>query len=1035
MLHRLLSNHVLANLAFALVLLVGTLAYQQLPREKDPTINFNWIQVLTQMPGASAEDVEKLITDPLEEAVQKVSDIKFISSNSREGTSSILVRFNDMDEAAFDKRVNDLRREIQNKENAELPEEAESPEIFEITTANAFPTASLVVSGQADDENLRRQARNVKKDLERIAGVDDVLALALHDPEIQVHFRPERLEALGVTAHDVAETVQAYFRDTSAGTAAIGAEQWLVRVVGTDSDPGYLAQLPVITARGEVPLGSVAEIVRGREKPAELVRFDGRPAVLLSVNKKAGTNTLELLDRVNAYLEQRNALADATGVRLVLLDDRTEVTREAIRVMQNNALLGLALVLVVTWIFLGWRMALLISLGIPFSLAGAFWVLDAAGQTLNNSVLLGVVIVLGMLVDDAVVVVESIYYHLHRGLDAMRAALQSLREVFAPVTASVLTTIAAFLPLMLMPGIVGKFMFVIPLVVTMALAISMFEAFWMLPAHVAALRINFNRPSRVHRARMRATHWLQVKYGRALIAVMRRPGRSLAVAVLLFAAALGALAAGAVHVNFFAFDPFRLYYVNVQMPVGSSLEDTLEVAGRIEQKVLHHVQPGEVRATAVYAGQMFTETEPFFGEHRGQVMVSLNPWHEGLRSVDEMIEAMRDDVLNTAGPARISFLRLSDGPPTTKPINIKVRGDDFAEVRTAADALQGILRSIPAVSDVSDDSSDGRMELVLRLNTDAVKRAGLHPAVVTRTLRTMMDGEIVARMQDQGEKVEVRVRARPDRRQDIQSILRQAVPLPDGSQIALGQLVHYETAQGKGNIRHYNLRRTITVDANIDKARMDTVAANNRVKEAWAEIAAAHPNISLDFSGELDDIQESLDAMLSLFLLGVGLIYLILGTQFRSYWQPFMILATVPMAFIGVVLGLMVTRNPLSLFTLYGVVALAGVAVNSAIVLISAANERLEQGMSVLHAILYAARRRVIPVLITSLTTIAGLFSLAMGWGGHSLVWGPVATAIVWGLGFSTLLTLFVIPLLYRFFMRRSDRREMRSTRQPELVN
>lgn len=1034
MLRKILENHVLANLAFALVLVMGVLAYQQLPREKDPTINFNWVQVLTMLPGASAEDVEKLVTDPLEEAVQKVSDIKFISSNSREGMSSILLRFQDIDEDTFDKRLNDLRREIQNKENTELPEEAESPQIVEITTANAFPTAMLVVSGQADDENLRGQARNVKKDLERIAGIDRVVALALHDPEIQVHFLPERLEALGLTAHDLADTVQGYFRDASAGTATIGNQQWLVRLVGTDSDPGYLAQLPIITAQGEVPLGGVAEVARGREKPAELVRFNGQPAVLLYISKKARTNTLELLDRVNAYIEGRNSLADATGVRITLLDDRTEVTREAIGIMESNALFGLALVLLVTWVFLGWRISLLISLGIPFSLAGTFWVLNALGQTLNNSVLLGVVIALGMLVDDAVVVVESIYYHLHRGLGALKAAVLALREVFAPVTSSVLTTIAAFLPLMLMPGIVGKFMLVIPLTVTLALAISLIQAFWMLPTHVSALRISFDRPSRVHRLRMRMTRRLQVRYGRALIAVMRRPALSLSAVALLFVAALSTVATGLVRVNFFAFDPFRLYYINVQMPVGSSLEESIEAAYRIEQKVLRHAAPGELRASAVYAGQMFTETEPFFGDHYAQVMVSLNSWREGLRSVDEMIEAMRADVLNTPGPAHISFLRISDGPPTTKPINIKVRGDEFAEIRAAVGALQEILRTMPAVSDISDDSSEGRMELVVRLNADAIKRAGLHPAVVARTLRMMMDGEIVASMQDQGEKVEVRVRARPDRMQDIQAILRQAVSLPGGGQIALGQLVHYETGQGKGNIRHYNLRRTITVEANIDKNRMDTVAANNRVKEEWAKIAGTYPNINLDFSGELDDIQESLDAMATLFLLGVGLIYLILGTQFRSYWQPFMILATVPMAFTGVALGLLITRNPLSLYTMYGVVALAGVAVNAAIVLISAANGRLAAGMSVQHAILYAARRRVIPILITSLTTIAGLFSLAAGWGGRSLVWGPVATAIVWGLAFSTLLTLFVIPLLYRLFMRKRDRRTLYSEKA-EAIN
>jgi len=235
-------------------------------------------------------------------------------------------------------------------------------------------------------------------------------------------------------------------------------------------------------------------------------------------------------------------------------------------------------------------------------------------------------------------------------------------------------------------------------------------------------------------------------------------------------------------------------------------------------------------------------------------------------------------------------------------------------------------------------------------------------------------------------------------------------------------LVTADYGSGQYNIRHYNFRRSITMEADIDETLVDTVQANQMIEQEWQRINSNYPSIDLDFAGQLDDIQESLDALWVLFILGVGCIYLILGTQFRSYWQPFIILVTIPLAFTGVVLGLLVTGNPMSLYTLYGVVALAGISVNAAIVLISAANQRLEKGMTLLHAIIYAARRRVIPILITSFTTIAGLFSLAVGLAGHSLLWGPVATAIVWGLAFSTCLTLIVIPLLYRTFMRNSYR-------------
>jgi len=285
----------------------------------------------------------------------------------------------------------------------------------------------------------------------------------------------------------------------------------------------------------------------------------------------------------------------------------------------------------------------------------------------------------------------------------------------------------------------------------------------------------------------------------------------------------------------------------------------------------------------------------------------------------------------------------------------------------------------------------------------------------------VVNEEPVTRLQDEGEEVTVRVRAKPGAIRDIESLLAHSIPAPDGTLVPLSALLIPTLQEGVGNIRHYDFRRTITVESDIEKGLTDTRTANIYILEEWEKINAQFPNINLDFSGELDDINESLGSIGTLMLFGVLLMYAILGTQFRSYFQPLLILVTVPMAFTGVVIGLLVTSNPLSLYTLYGVVALAGIAVNAAIVLISAANTRLKSGMSVLHATLYAARRRVVPILITSTTTVAGLFSLATGLGGKSLLWGPVATAIVWGLIVSTALTLFVVPLLYRQFMRYSQ--------------
>jgi multidrug efflux pump subunit AcrB len=1017
MFSRFIQNHVLANLFFLMVIALGTISYLTLPREQDPTINFNWIQITTSLPGASAIDIEKRITDPLEDVIRSISDIKFVSSNSREGISSILIRFNEISERIFDKRIADLRREIQNKQN-ELPEDASDPFIFEITTDNAYPTASIVAISAASDENLRIQSERLKKEIEQIRGIDRVITTALDDPELQVLFDPQKLQHFGIKPSDLADTVRSYYKDTPAGSLKVQQQEWFIRLSGANADPSALARLPVLTAQGEVPLSEIAEVRRGREKAEQLVNYNGQAAVLFAITKKPKANTLELVEELNEFIAGRNIYTDSTGVQLVLIDDSTEVTRKSINVMQNNALVGLAFVLFVTWFFLGFNIAALTSIGIPFILAGTFWVISMMGQSLNIMVLLGIVISLGMLVDDAVVVVEAIYHRLARGVDRVTASIEALKEVATPVTTAVLTTMSAFLPLVLMPGIMGQFMMVVPLVVSIGLAISLVEAYWMLPAHVIAARTHFKKPSKMHLFRTHITHHLQIYYIRSLIKVMRYPKRAMALIVLPFFLALGSIAAEMVKIDFFASDPIRKFYINIEMAPGTTLEDTLETTLKIESLARSLMSEEETRAVVSYAGQMFTETEPFFGNSYGQTMISLEPNNDDtLRHVDTVLDEIRKAVIDFPGPINISFFRMSGGPPTAKPINIKVRGDDLAQIQIAANALKDILRNIPAIKDITDDAAKGRNELNLVFDSYAIQNSGLTPTDIARNLRLLVDGEIVAAMQHQGEELEVRVKASPREMHSVESVLFTQIVLPDGDIRPLSYFLSDETGTGPGNIRHYNYRRAITIEADLDKKLMNTVEANELIKQRWLDISHQFSENDLNFSGQLDDIEESLDSMLTLLLFGVLLIYAILGTQFKSYFQPLIIISTIPMAFTGVTLGLLITGNPLSLFTLYGVVALAGIAVNAAIVLISAANTRLHAGMSITHATIYAARRRIIPILITTLTTIAGLSSLALGLGGKSLIWGPVATAIVWGLAFSSMLTLYAIPLLFRIFV------------------
>ncbi|MEO5376196.1 MAG: efflux RND transporter permease subunit [Magnetococcus sp. DMHC-6] len=1019
MLRPLLQNHVFANLTFALILITGFLAYFLLPRQQDPDMNFNWIQIVTLYPGASAEDIEKLITDPLEEAIEKVADIRFVSSDSQNGTSTILVRFNEIDAHTFDKRINDLRREVANKE-PELPAQIVSPFILEITSSNGFPSAIVVIQGQEDDENLRRQALHVQKDIEQLKGVDMVLPIALRDPEIQIRFFPERLANLKITPMQVADAIRARFRDVSAGAMTVDGKNWLLRLEGTTPDPDELARWTLPSLQGEIPLSRIAEVVRSREKPAYQVRYQGKPAVLLSITKQVGQNSLTLTDRIRQYIEQRQELHGVTGVAVVLADDQTSTVRNALSVMESNALLGLMLVLLVTWLFFGGRIAFLVSLGIPFALAGTFALLYSLGESLNVMVLLGVVIALGMLVDDAVVVVEAIFIRLQTGSKPLEACIAALQEVALPVASSSLTTIAAFLPLMLLPGILGKFMRVIPLVVTLSLIISLVEAFWMLPTHVTVIKMNINRFSTMTQRRRRILQRTRSFYIKLLCRFFRYPRFFITFTMVLVGLSVAALTGGWVRMDFFAMDPLPIYYVNIEMAPGDPLEHTMQTVLAVEKEVNKALRPGEARAVVSYAGQMFTDTKPFFGDRYGQILVSLSPDRSARRPIQEIIDGMRGAVLAVPGAEKISFFPLTGGPPVSKPISVKVRGETFEEILPASRALRAILADMPEIYDITDNYAQGRTELLLKPDGEAIRQAGLNPGDVSRLIQLLGDGEVVSSLQDRGEKVELRMLAHSRDIQEIDQLLNTPLALPNGDSIALEALTTHQVRQGIDAIRHYNYRRAITIEADLDKKRLDVVAANTQLQKAWEKIQPQYPGVSLDFSGIMDDITESMDAIFTLFLFGIGLIYMILGTQFRSYFQPFLILTTIPMAFMGVLCGLLITGHPLSLYTLYGVVALSGIAVNSSIVLISAANDRIQSGIPPLHAILYAARRRIIPILITSLTTIAGLSSLAFGLGGHSLLWGPVATAIVWGLFFSTLLTLFLIPLLYWLFSRRT---------------
>ena len=1012
----LIGNAPLANLLFLLVLVVGVASYLVMPRARDPEINFNWVNVWAVFPGASAEDVARKVTEPLEEAIRSVADIRFVVSSSREGLASILVRFHRVDQETFARRVEEIRREVLNKAN-DLPEGVKTPKVMEITTSNGFPTAMIALYGPVGGEAMRSEAERLKRALERLPGVDRALVFGFREPELQIRFDPFLWAAAGLPATAVADQLRGWLRDLAAGRVAIASDEWLVRVSGERIDGETLAQLPVVVS-GEgvpalVPLAAVAEVREGAERPRQLVRYQDQPALLVSITKKGDANTLSLLASLNQFIAEQNPVLAPLGLRLALVDDQTPATRAAITVMEKNALAGFALVLAIVGFFLGWRLGILVALGMVFALAGTFALLAAQGETLNLTVLLGVVIALGMLVDDAVVIVEAIHSRIAQGVTTQRAVFAGVAEVAAPVASSVLTTIAAFLPLMLLPGILGDFLRIVPLVVTVALLVSLIEAYWLLPAHILDWRHAFDAPrGRLAQWRDRFQQRLRNGYGRLLVRALRAPWKTTALLVLAFAAAIALVAGGWVRVQFFAFETIRLFYIHADLPVGTPLETTLAVADRMRTAVETRLSAAELRAAVATAGVKFTDTEPLYADHHAQVIVSLQPREETGRTTEEVIEALRAEVEAAARPYRATFLIVKGGPPAQRPVSLKVRSENDREREAVVALVKGWLAEIPGVRDVTDDRVVGRPTIELRWRPEQLAAVGLDPVTATRTVALLADGEYLAETRRGGETWRVLLQAQPQPLAVPEAWLALPILTPKGGAVPLEQLAEVTVRESAGVVRRYQYTRSVTVEAEIDREVAETRAVNAALLARWQQVAPRYPSVTLDFTGELDDIKESLSALQKIFLLGVGLIYLILATQFRSYLQPLIILVTVPLAFTGVVYGLALSHLPLSLYTMYGVVALTGIAVNSAIVLVAAYNDRRRAGMGVIHAVVYSARRRLLPILITSGTTIGGLLSLATGFAGHSLLWGPVATSIVWGLGVATVLTLFVVPMV-----------------------
>ncbi len=1028
-----IQNPLLANLIMVAIAGIGMYSLATLPQEQMPDVSFPWAFVVVPDPGVAPEEMEKVVTMELEEQLKGLDDLNSMTSISREGMSFVWLKFDTMPDDEFKLRLQDVRAAVN---RVKLPASAEDPQITQFKTQDFAPLISVILRGDLPEHQLKIIADDLREDILDIDKVSQVQITGIREREVWVEVDPARLERYGLSMSQVADAIRAKHLNLTGGDLQTGRMDFRVRTVGEATEIPDLGSVIVRASAGggHVRVADVAEVRDTFQDRTSISHFDGKPAATLTVAKKQDGNSIRIIEAIKELGLEYSETRLPPSAELLYTNDSSVFINDILGTLKSNAWIGMLLVAVCLFLFLGWRQAAFAVIGIPIALAMTFTFLRFTGNTINSSTLFGLVLVLGMLVDDAVVVIENCFRYIQHGLPARQAAMIGTREVILPVMTSAGTTMAAFLPLMLLPGVIGDFMRIIPIVVSLALIASLFESFYILPAHIAEWsgRLRKGQAARPPVGFGPVRRW----YRRRLAWVIRRRYLVLIVTTVVIVVSFGAII-GALGVDMFADEEIPFFFVYLTMPDGTRIEATDATLARMEALALSDLPPGEIKHVVRSAGYQETDAEWIMRSSVGQLMVELHPKNDREHGVDDLINRFRDAVAAVPGVEALEFKRISSGPPTGAPIEVKVRGDDLAQLQIVVDEVETLLRSTPGIKDVRDNFVTAIPELRVRVNEERAAMHGLTVAQVAGEVYSAFNGTVATEFLDGDDDIDVVVRLAEAYRKDTDELGGLRVVAPDGSRLLLKDLAEIREAPGLATIHRDDNRRAITVTANVDSEVITGVRANEVLVEAWPAIAARYPGHDIKFGGEFQEFQEAFTNLGLLFLVGILLMLILMVAQFSSLTQPLIIFAAVLFAFWGAVMGLFLINSPFSINNLFGLVALAGVAVNNSIVLIAFINRMRERGASRMRSVMRAGVLRVRPILLTSVTTVVGLIPMAIGLGGYSEVWGPLATVMVCGLTASSILSLFLIPCLYlvlgdtkRLVTRRGVRDETAAKKQ-----
>lgn len=999
-----LNQPVLANITFIILMIVGVAALFGLPRDINPEVSFETAIIVTPYPGATPEDVEKLVTIPIEDEIKDVKDISRVISTSEENLSSIVVEFKTG--APIKERVRDLRDEVDKV--GDLPDEVEDPEIVELDTSMTPVITVALFSGTKPESLMKDIAEDLQDELEDIPGVSSVEITGTRDRQIWVNIDRLGLEHYGLSLGEVAGAINLHNRDFPAGVMDIGAEEILIRTRG---EYRSISEIPETIVRYAGPgkvvrIKDIATIEDTFKKARSYTRLNGQQGVGLSILKEKEADTHTIVRQARAVVTEYMSLMP-NPPDVTYINDMTVLIDKSLGVLVNNAAIGLVMVIISLMLFIGFRNAVMAGLGIPFCYMLTFAVMSWMDITLNGVTIFSLVLVLGIVVDDAIVIIENIYRYLELGLSPRQAARYA-GEVAAPVISSVTTTMSAFFPMLLMVGIVGKFMSYIPMIVIIALGASLLEALFILPIHMA----DFGKAKKKPPLGDVIIRWLQRRYRKLILVFLRNRGS--VIVIVLSLAVVGIMLIPYLGIEMFADEEFSQFSVRLEAPEKTSLAEMDRIVSEVEGKALT-LPREEVTSVLGRPGVIFGEYGVTRGTNVGEVVVDLVEKENRGRALDDILEDLRTRIGTIPGIRSLEFHKLEGGPPVGEPVAVRIKGRSLAGVEVLIEDIENILKATPGVKDIKNDRREGKNQLSVKVDSRRASQYGLTATAIGSEIRAANDGIVASIFRDGDEEVDIVVKLAGtdlDRPADLGSL---KIATPTGNLIPLRNMAEIDFAPGPNRVYRRDFERAVSITADVDTEVTTSALANQAFARYIPGLLARYPRFKIEQGGEYEKTQESFASLGQAFMIALLMVYMILGIQFKSFFQPLVIMLTVPFAFIGVVSGLLVNGHPFSLVAFVAVVALAGIVVNDSLILVDFINKRREEGISLYRAIVRSGIVRMRPVIMTSLTTILGLLPMSLALGGESVVWKPMADSIIWGLVFSTMLTLFVIPVSYSY--------------------